>query len=264
MLRLEHFGKQILGNFDKDLISKDFRPELFCKTIEFMSKTVLVTGANGNLGNAVVSHLHGLQHRIFATVGSGEISPDFKEMTVDARGVNLTDEAASGQYVEEITQQHPDLSAAVLLVGGFAMGDIARTDGAAIDKQIALNFKTAYFIARPLLAHFEKRGGGQFILVGARPALDANAGQGLVAYSLGKSLVFQLAEIINAAGKGKHITATVLVPSTIDTVQNRLAMPDADFSKWIKAGDIAESIAFVLSDAGSTLRETVMKVYNES
>jgi NAD(P)-dependent dehydrogenase (short-subunit alcohol dehydrogenase family) len=76
--------------------------------------------------------------------------------------------------------------------------------------------------------------------------------------------VFQLADIINAAGKGKRITATVLVPSTIDTPQNRQAMPDSDFSKWVKAGDIAESIAFLLSDAGSTLRETVLKVYNES
>lgn len=227
-------------------------------------QTILITGANGNLGTEVVKNLHGKGHGICATVGGGDLPAGFSEMTLDARSVNLTDEAASKQYIEEITQQHPDLSAAVLLVGSFAMGDIASTDGAAIDKQIALNFKTAYFIVRPMLAHFEKRGGGQFILVGARPALDANAGQGLVAYSLGKSLVFQLAEIINAAGKGKHITATVLVPSTIDTAQNRSAMPDADFSKWIKAGDIAESIAFLLTEAGSTLRETVLKVYNES
>jgi NAD(P)-dependent dehydrogenase (short-subunit alcohol dehydrogenase family) len=178
--------------------------------------------------------------------------------------VNLTDEAETQQYVEEITQQYPGICAAVLLVGGYASGNISDTDAAAIDKQIALNFKTAYFVVRPLLAHFEKTGGGQFILVGARPALDAQAGKNNVAYSLGKSLVFHLAELINAAGKGKHITATVLVPSTIDTPLNRSSMPDADFSKWIKASDIAENIAFVLSDAGKTLRETVLNVYNEA
>lgn len=227
-------------------------------------KTILITGANGNLGTEVVKTLFDKGFGICATVGSGALPDDFAKMTKATRNVNLTDEVETQQYVEEITGQHPSLSAAVLLVGGYASGSIKDTDGAAIDKQIALNFKTAYFIVRPLLAHFEKIGGGQIILVGARPALDAAAGKNNVAYSLGKSLVFHLAELINAAGKGKHITATVLVPSTIDTPPNRNAMPDADFSKWIKASDIAENIAFVLSDAGKTLRETVLKVYNEA
>lgn len=227
-------------------------------------KTILVTGANGNLGASVVQHLHSQGHRICATVGSGHLPEDFTKMTVDARSVNLTDEAASQQYIEEITRQHPNLSDAVLLVGGFAMGSIAGTGGDAIDKQIALNFKTAYFIVRPLMDFFEKKGGGQIILVGARPALLPEAGKDLVAYALAKSLVFRLAEIVNAAGKGKNITATVIVPSTIDTPPNRQAMPGADFSKWVKPEDIAETIAFVISDAGSTLRESVLKVYNES
>ncbi len=229
-----------------------------------MIKTILVTGANGNLGTAVVQHLHSQGHRICATVGSGGLPPDFTKMTLDARSVNLTDEAASEQYIEEITRQYPDLSAAVLLVGGFDMGNIAATGGEAIDRQITLNFKTVYFIVRPLMEFFEKRGGGQFILIGARPALSPQAGQNLVAYALSKSLVFQLAEIINASGKNKGITAAVLVPSTIDTQANRRAMPDADFSKWVKAEDIARTIAFVLTDAGATLREAVLKVYNES
>ncbi|MEZ4961688.1 MAG: SDR family NAD(P)-dependent oxidoreductase [Saprospiraceae bacterium] len=226
-------------------------------------KTILITGANGNLGTEVVKTLHTNGYEICATVGPGSLPDDFAQMTKDARNVNLTDEAETQQYVEALTRQNPGLCAAVLLVGGFAMGTIKDSDAATIDKQIALNFKTAYFVVRPLMEHFEKIGGGQFILVGARPALDAADGMTKVAYSIGKSLVFHLAELINAAGKGKRITATVLVPSIIDTPPNRNAMPDADFSQWIKASDIAETIAFVLSDAGRTLRESVLKVYNE-
>jgi NAD(P)-dependent dehydrogenase (short-subunit alcohol dehydrogenase family) len=227
-------------------------------------KTILVTGANGNLGVSVVHHLHDLGCNVLATVGSGALPDDFQKMTTDLRNVNLTDEAASRLYVEEITHQHPDLAAAVLLVGGFAMGGILETTGETIDRQIALNFKTAYFIVRPLMEHFEKQGGGQFILVGARPAISPEAGKSMVAYALGKSLIFQLAEIVNAAGKGKGITATVLVPSTIDTPANRQAMPNADFSKWVKTEDISRTISFLLTPAGSTLREGVLKVYHES
>lgn len=227
-------------------------------------QTILITGANGNLGSEVVKKLYDKGYGVCAAVGPGPLPDNFDEMTKESRVVNLTDEAETQQYVQEIIGQYPSICAAVLLVGGYAAGSFKDTDDAAIDKQIALNFKTAYFVVRPLLEYFEKTGGGQFILVGARPAIDAHAGKNNVAYSIGKSLIFHLAELINAAGKGKHITATVIVPSTIDTPPNRSAMPDADFSKWIKASDIAENIAFVLTDAGKMLRETVLKIYNEA
>ncbi len=227
-------------------------------------QTILITGANGNLGLEIVNTLNQKGYGICAAVGGGNLPDDFMQKTLDHRSVNLTDEVETGQYVKNITQQFPGLNAAVLLVGGFVAGGIKDTDSAAIDKQIALNFKTSYFIVRPLLEHFEKNGGGQFILIGARPALQAEAAKNLVAYSLSKSLVFHLAEIINATGKGKGITASVIVPSTIDTAANRNAMPDADFSKWVKAGDIAETIAFLLSEPGKNLRESVLKIYNEA
>lgn len=229
-----------------------------------MTRTILITGANGNLGGEVVKKLHASGYGICATIGGGGAPEGFAEMTKDVRQVNLTEEAATAAYVKEMTGHFPNLDAAVLLVGGFAMGGFAETTGALLDKQFDLNFKTAFFVVKPLLEHFEKTGGGQIILVGARPALLPAAGKDMLAYALTKSLLFRLAECINEAGKGKHITATVLVPSTIDTPANRLTMPDADFSSWVKAADIAETIAFALSEAGSNLREAVLKLYNEA
>jgi NAD(P)-dependent dehydrogenase (short-subunit alcohol dehydrogenase family) len=73
-----------------------------------------------------------------------------------------------------------------------------------------------------------------------------------------------MAEMINAAYEADGITATMIVPGTIDTPVNREAMPDADFRKWISAPDIAESIAFVLSETGKKLRQPVIKIYNQS
>jgi NAD(P)-dependent dehydrogenase (short-subunit alcohol dehydrogenase family) len=229
-----------------------------------MPKTILVTGANGNLGPEVVARLHQAGYSIFAAVGRSALPDDFSKMTKAFHRVNLTDEISSRQFVEEVVLQSGGISAAVMLVGGFAMGSIGETDGEALDKMINLNFKTAFFTAQPLLEHFEKNGGGQFIFVGARPALSPEAGKDMLAYALSKSLVFRLAEIINAAGKRKHITASVIVPSTIDTAANRQAMPEADFSKWVKPENLAQTIVFLLSDAGSNLREAVLKVYNEA
>ncbi len=86
-------------------------------------RTILITGANGNLGNAVVENLHQKGHAICATVGPGNLEESFKAKTKDIREINLTDEAAVDIYIKDITQQHPTLNAAVLLVGGYAMGD---------------------------------------------------------------------------------------------------------------------------------------------
>jgi NAD(P)-dependent dehydrogenase (short-subunit alcohol dehydrogenase family) len=97
--------------------------------------------------------------------------------------------------------------------------------------------------------------------VGSRPALKAKDAKNSVAYSLSKSLIFKLADILNAEGASKNVTASVIVPSTIDTEANRRAMPDKDFSTWVKPDEIADAMAFLCSESGGALRETVLKIY---
>jgi len=103
---------------------------------------------------------------------------------------------------------------------------------------------------------------GKIVFVGARPAIQASAGKNLIAYGLSKSLLFKLAEYLNAEAKGKNVTVSVVVPSTIDTEPNRKSMPDAHFEKWVKPEALAEVLEFMISDKGSVLREIVLKVYN--
>jgi NAD(P)-dependent dehydrogenase (short-subunit alcohol dehydrogenase family) len=227
-------------------------------------KTVLITGASGNLGRSVIQSLHEAGHTLLATVHKQVIEDQLCSKVADTREVDLTNETAAAAYVESITTSYPELNAAVLLAGGFGGKSIAEVSDADLEKFIALNFKTALHIVRPMLAHFEKIGGGQFVLIGARPALDAKAGKDFAAYAISKAMVIQLSELINAWGKGKHIHSTVIVPSVIDTPENRKSMPKADPQKWVTPEALAEIIRFVVSDGGSQLRETVIKVYNES
>ena len=81
---------------------------------------------------------------------------------------------------------------------------------------------------------------------------------------LSKALLFNLANVLNAAAKGKNVTVSVVVPSTIDTEPNRQSMPDADWSKWVQPEQIADTLEFICSDKGLSLREPVYKVYNDA
>lgn len=231
-------------------------------------KSIIVTGAAGNMGRAVVRRFIRDGYTVYAALGLGENSQAFHEHVnsdkVHTQFLNLTDETVTEGYVKSIIAQDPDVDTAVCIVGGWQPGAMAETTAYELDKMIKLNFYTAFNIARPLLEHFERQGSGQFVFIGARPALNPAEAKNQVAYALSKSLLFRLAEIINDQGKFKNIRASVVVPSTLDTPQNRAAMPDADFSEWITPEAAADTIAFLLGDTGNTMRETVIKLYNKA
>ena len=144
------------------------------------------------------------------------------------------------------------------------MGSVAETKTSDIAKQYKLNFETAYNVARPVFTQMLKQTNGRIFIIGSKPGLNAMFGKGLVAYGLAKSLIFRLAELMNDEAKGTNVVVSVVVPSTIDTSQNRKSMPKADPSKWVKPEAIAEVIYFHCTEAASVLREPVIKVYNNA
>ena len=228
-------------------------------------KKIIITGANGNLGTAVTKFFLEKGYTLIATVENEDAKkamPQHDNLQVEA--VNLEHETEAASFVQNAIDTHGTVDAALMLVGGFTAGNIANTKTGDIKKQIALNFETAYNIMHPLYQHMLQNGYGRLVFIGARPALQAVDGKNLIAYALSKSLLFKLAEFINKDAKGKNITATVVVPSTIDTPVNRKNMPDANPNDWVKAEDLAEILEFVCSDKATALRETVLKVYNNA
>lgn len=228
-------------------------------------KTIIVTGASGNLGQAVVKKFLAEDHYVIGTVIPNDTMViDIQNENFETAIVDLTNEDASRQFADLVVEKHGNIDAAVLTVGGFAMGKIADTKTADIAKQCKLNFETAYNLARPVFLQMLKQGSGRIFMIGSKPGLDMRNSKGMVAYGLSKSLIFRLAELMNDEAKGTDVVTSVLVPSTIDTPQNRNSMPDADFSKWVTAEAIADIIYFYCTNKAAVLREPVIKLYNKS
>lgn len=228
-------------------------------------KAVIVTGANGNLGTAVTNHLLNKGYKVIATVHKEEAKKELQQReNLIIEVVNLANEEDASLFVQKAIKENKKIDGALLLVGGFTMGNIASTSSNDIKKQMSLNFDTAYHVARPLFQHMLENNRGRIVFIGSRPALKAADGKNVIAYGLSKSLLFKLAEYLNAAAKGKNVTATVVAPSTIDTPVNRKELPDADPDNWVKPEELAEIFEFILSEEGSSLRETVLKVYGNS
>ncbi|HMU46323.1 MAG TPA: SDR family NAD(P)-dependent oxidoreductase [Chitinophagaceae bacterium] len=228
-------------------------------------KTVIITGVSGNLGQAVAKKFLAEGYRVAGTVTHKDPSGfAIQDSNFETFAVDLMQEDEAGEVVAKIIGIHKVVDAAVLTVGGFTMGNIEKTKGKDIDWQIKLNFQTAWNVVKPVFEHMLENGKGRIFLVGSKPGSDMHQSKGMVAYGLSKSLIFRLAELMNDEAKGKNIVTSVIVPSTIDTPQNRKAMPDADFSKWVKPEAIADIIYFHCTPEAEVLREPVIKVYNNA
>jgi NAD(P)-dependent dehydrogenase (short-subunit alcohol dehydrogenase family) len=228
-------------------------------------KNALVTGASGNLGKAIVKKLVEDEYKVFGTVVPNDPTVfDFSSNEFEKRTVDLSSESESVAMVEGIIASSNTIDVAVLTVGGFAMGSIESTSLSEIEKQYKLNFETTYNVARPVFVQMLKQNKGRLFMVGSRPGLEARSGKGLVAYSLAKSLIFRLAELMNEEAKNTKVVVSVIVPSTIDTPQNRQSMPTAEFKAWVKPEAIAEVISYYCSEKAAVLREPIIKVYNRS
>lgn len=229
-----------------------------------MSKIAIITGATGNLGKAVTRKM---LNSGFSVIGTTEPGKDVqsKDEHLTYKSVDLIDPVAAQSFIEEVVSDYGKINAVICLVGGFDMATLSDASYEAVQKMINLNFFTAFNTIQPILRLLkDQTERNSIVLIGAKPVFDPNVGKAVFPYAISKSMLLKMAEMINADSKQSNVTATVVVPSIIDTPPNRSAMPDANFANWVSPVSIAEKIAYVCGEGGRDLRETVLKIYGNS
>lgn len=229
-----------------------------------LGKNIIVTGALGNLGQAVVRKFLAEKNFVTGVIRYGSSSGKNSHENYSEPPLDLLSSEQCEEFTQNFFKEHGEIHVAVLTAGGFAKGDIATTSTSDIYKQYQLNFETAYNIARPVFVQMMKQKAGRIFLIGSRAGLDVSKAKGVTAYALSKSLLFRLAELMNAEAEGTGVVVSVIVPSTIDTPENRKDMPGADFATWVTPTQIADVIYFYSSQEADVIRQPVIKVYNKS
>lgn len=215
-----------------------------------MTRNIVITGANGNLGSASIKKFLTLDYHVIAVDHSGS-RLGFTEghSNFELHEVDLDNEEATTNFFNELISLKGHVDAALLLVGGYQQGNIETTSVQDLRKMLVLNFETAFNAVKPLFQHMLNQGSGRIVFVGAKPAIDPKAGKDALAYSLTKSLLFRLTEQLNAEAEaaGKDVKARIIAPGPLDTPQNRKNMPDMDPAKFTKTELIAEEFVSLVN-----------------
>lgn len=149
------------------------------------NKTVIVTGASGNMGQAVIKKFLAEGYNVVGTIIPNDPAIfAINDAKLEKVIVDLMDETGSEKFVQDVIAQYGRIDAAVLTVGGFATGKVADTMTSDIYKQYKLNFETAYNVARPVFVQMMQQGSGRIFLIGSKPGLSARYGKGMLAYGL--------------------------------------------------------------------------------
>jgi NADP-dependent 3-hydroxy acid dehydrogenase YdfG len=216
-------------------------------THELPKKVILVTGPAGNLGSAVIERFR--QESVSLVLLDRhpnrikELYPDLEDSKDHLlfTGVDLTDPETVQTAVGNALRTFGRIDCLVHTTGGFQMGEqVHEITPEKWDLMMDINVKTLLNTTRPVIPAMINQKNGIIITIGAIPSLQGKKNMG--SYSAAKAAVLRLTESIAAEGRSSGISAKCIIPGTIDTPDNRQAMPKADRSKWVKTETIADVI----------------------
>jgi len=236
---------------------------------DFSQRIVLLAGASGNLGQAVERAFHAAGARLVlldrATDRLPQLFPELAETPEHLLlgAVDVTDAASVEQAVQTILARFGRIDVLANTVGGYRAGQpVHETPPETWDFMLNLNARAAFILSRAVSPPMLTQGGGKIVHVAARAALAGGANA--AAYSASKAALLRLVESQAEELKRANVNVNCVLPGTIDTPQNRQAMPKADHSRWVAPEAIADVILFLASEAARAIHGAAVPVYGQS
>lgn len=221
-----------------------------------MKSLAVITGAAGAAGGAVADwfRTHGF---IVAGVDLAPRPPVALAADQYFGGTDLTNPEATDSIFREIRDAHGDIAVLANVAGGFRWETVEEGSVATWDHLWSINVRTCLNAVRAVLPVFSSEGGA---IVNVSAAATVKSAAGMGAYTASKSGVSRLTESLAEELKPRRIRVNAVLPSIIDTPANRVDMPDADHTLWVRPAELAETIGFLASDRASGVTGALLPV----
>lgn len=219
------------------------------------AQTVVITGATGHVGGALVQHLRGKLPLALLGGDLSKLVPVLKDESRVAliHDVDVNDAQSVQVGVDKARAQLGPVRALVHTVGAWRGGTDVATQGLdGVRDMLGVNFFSAVHLVKAVLPDVLSSQHGRIVLFGSADALRGRAGS--AAYAASKAALLRWAEALADEVAPQGVGVRVILPTTIDTPTNRSALPDAKFSDWVGLTEVANAVEFALSPASSGLR----------
>ena len=220
-------------------------------------RTVVLTGAAGNLSRAVTSAFaQAGDNLVLLDLMPGALPESERQLYI---ATNLLDAPSVQAAVDKAVQRFKRIDVLCNIAGAFRMGaPVHETSDEDWNFLIDVNVRTLLHTSRAVVPRMLAEGGGKIVNVGAFAAQKGVAQMG--AYVAAKSAVIRLTETMAAELRERNINVNCVLPTIIDTPENRKAMPDADPKRWVAPAALAEVIVFLASDAARAIHGAALPV----
>jgi len=217
-------------------------------------KVIVITGGFGVLGRAAAA--------VTLEAGARPVLIDYAPVpeglgdVIALGGVDLTKPDAASAAIKAAREKGGAIDALLNIAGGFRWSKIEDADAGVWDAMYAINTKTAVNASKAAAPHLIAVNGA-IVNVGANGALKAGAG--FAPYAASKAGVHKLTEALAEELKGK-VRVNAVLPSILDTAQNRKDMPNADVTTWVAPEALARIMLFLASDLARDITGALIPV----
>ena len=234
--------------------------------MDFENKTVMITGAAGQLAQAVA--------RAFSAQGASLVLLDrSRERLAGIYGeedacrqhlaANLLDAGQVADAAAAAVERFGRIDVLCNIAGGFRMGQpVHATTDTDWNALFDLNTRTVLHAVRAVVPHMQAAGSGKIISVASASAQKGQALMG--AYCASKDAVIRLTEAMAVELRDGGINVNCVLPSIIDTPDNRAAMPGADPARWVAPEALADVMLFLASEAARAINGAALPVVGRS
>jgi NAD(P)-dependent dehydrogenase (short-subunit alcohol dehydrogenase family) len=210
-----------------------------CPRMDPRGKTIVVTGAAGGIGGALVRALLAADARSVVAAdrdGAGvrRLSDELGAQRVPARTLDVSDERATRELVDELRDSVGPIDV-WFANAGVAGGGGPDAPEQEWDRQWRVNVMSHVYAARALLPGWIERGGGHLVTTASMAGILATAGDAV--YTTTKHAAVGFAEWLAFTYAGQGVRVSCICPGAVDTAMLRGgASGDADKANAVIGG----------------------------
>lgn len=233
---------------------------------DFRGKVVLVTGVGrvGQIGHAVATGFGraGAQ-LVIADVNATGLADRAKEFGGQGFAIypvagDLTTPDAARRAVAAAGERYGGLDVVVNVAGGLvSYGPVADLTPDRLERELAINVKTTFYVSQAAIPALRARGGGAIVNFASVAVVKPQSQ--MAAYTAAKAAVAGLTRALARELRDDHIRVNAVAPGTMKTGDNLAQMEGAKV-RWVELDELVAAVLYLASDESRAVSGEILPV----